>query len=239
MIHIKIGIMQPYFFPYLGYYSLMKYTDYFILFDTPQFIRKGFINRNRILDAKGKPLFVTAPIVGASRETRIKDTKISYTNNWFSKIYGQLTAYKKRAPYYEKVLELLHDVESKHFLNITDLNAYTLDKTAQYIGISFHYDIFSKMNLRIDEVYAPDEWALNITKALGYDTYVNPPGGLSFFDKEKYIKNDIKLQFLQNNLNPYSQRNGTFVEGLSILDAMMFLDPQTILELLDDFTIIE
>lgn len=235
---MKIGIMQPYFFPYLGYFSLIKNTNYFVIFDTPQYIRRGWVNRNRVLDSKGNPCYITVPVVAADRSTAIMDTKINNKAKWMEKIKGQLTVYKKKAPYYKEVIELITDIENRQFETISELNIYTLEKVCEYLGIQYKYDIFSKMDLKIDEVNAPDEWALNITKALGYDTYVNPPGGMSFFDKSKYDNAEINLEFLKINLKPYIQRIGRFEEGLSILDAMMFLKPEEINEMLDDYIIL-
>lgn len=83
---MKLGIMQPYFLPYLGYFSLIKNTDYFIIFDTPQYIRRGWVNRNRILDAKGNPCYITVPVVAADRNTSIMDTEINYQEKWMEKI---------------------------------------------------------------------------------------------------------------------------------------------------------
>ena len=100
-----------------------------------------------------------------------------------------LISYKKRAPNYKVVLELIKDIESKKFKYISELNIYTLERVCEYLGIPYKYDIFSKMDLEIDEVKAPDEWALNITKALGYDTYINPPGGMSFL-----IEKNMRIQ---------------------------------------------
>lgn len=235
---MKIGIMQPYFLPYLGYFSLIKNTDYFVIFDTPQYIRRGWVNRNRILDAKGNPCYITIPVVASDRSTAIMDTEINYKEKWIEKIKGQLTVYKRKAPNYKVVLELINDIESKKFKYISELNIYTLEKVCEYLNIPYKYDIFSKMDLKIDRVKAPDEWALNITKALGYDTYINPPGGMSFFDRKKYEAENINLEFLKINLKPYIQRIGKFEEGLSIIDAMMFLKPEEINEMLDDYTIL-
>lgn len=235
---MKIGIMQPYFFPYLGYFSLIKNTDYFVIFDTPQYIRRGWVNRNRILDAKGEATYITVPIVSTERDTVIKDIEISYEKKWLEKIKGQMTVYKKKAPYYKKIIKFIDDIEEKNFKYLSELNIYTLEKVCEYLEIPYKYDVFSKMDLKIDEVKEADEWALNITKALGYDTYVNPPGGMSFFDRDKYLANNINLEFLKINLKPYIQRTGRFEEGLSILDVMMFLDPKEINSLLDDFEIL-
>ena len=94
---MKIEIMQPYLFPYIGYFSLIKNTDHFVFFDTPQYIRKGWINRNRIIGATGEAVFFTIPVQKAKRETPINKIMISQNENWKMKILGQLNVYK-RAP---------------------------------------------------------------------------------------------------------------------------------------------
>ena len=87
---MKIAIMQPYFFPYIGYFSLIKNTDHFIFFDTPQYIRKGWINRNRIIGANGDATFFTVPVQKMPRETAINKMLISQNEDWKQKILGQL-----------------------------------------------------------------------------------------------------------------------------------------------------
>ena len=233
---MKLGIMQPYLFPYVGYYALINYVDRFVFFDTPQYIRKGWINRNRIIKTDGTPDYFTIPVEKSSRETAIKDIKINNTIPWKEKIFGQLTAYKKRAPYYEAVIGLIRDVfegESK----ISDLSIKSVVTTCKYIGIETPFDIFSKMELAIGHVDEPDEWALQITKALGYQIYVNPPGGADFFHRRKYEQAGIELQFLEAELKQYNQRIGKFEQGLSMVDMMMFLEASEIRQLLEYYTI--
>lgn len=236
---MKLGIMQPYFFPYLGYFSLIKYSDEFIFFDTPQYISHGWVNRNRVLKQDGTPNYIIVPIQKAKQETAIKDILISENANWQDKIYGQLTAYKKRAPRYKDTLDFLHSIIDQDYENnLSKLNIETTKAVCEYLGVDRKFEIFSGMNLEIEEVNMPDEWALNITKALGGDIYVNPPGGQSFFDKSKYDAANIELQFLKSNLRPYVQRIGRFEPGLSIIDAMMFCSPEEINDILDDYEII-
>lgn len=230
---MKIAIMQPYFFPYIGYFSLIKNTDYFIFFDTPQYIRKGWINRNRILGTNGNDVYFTIPVEKCSRETPIKDVKISCNENWKEKWLGQLTVYKKRAPYYLEIMRLIQDVLSFNTQFISEMAINSVIKTCQYLGINFNYEIYSKMDLPSFEVNAPDEWALGITKAMKYDTYVNPPGGKEFFDASKYTKANIELQFLTQEIIEYNQRSREFVPGLSILDVMMFCAPKEIVDMMD------
>lgn len=233
------GIMQPYFFPYVGYFSLIEYADRFIFFDTPQYISHGWVNRNRILNPKGQPIYITVPIKKSSRETPINQIEIVAGNDWKEKIYGQITLYKKKALFYKDTEEFLHYVlDEFQGVCLSELNIRATIESCKKIGIDCRFDTFSKMNLEIASVQEPDEWALNITKALGGDVYVNPPGGQSFFDKSKYDKENIELRFLESNLRKYIQRIGRFEPGLSIIDVMMFCKNEEIKEIIKDYKII-
>lgn len=233
---MKIAIMQPYLFPYIGYFSLIKNTDYFVFFDTPQYIRKGWINRNRILSTNGDVTYFTVPIQKADRNTPINKSVISYNYDWKVKILGQLNIYKK-APNYDKVINLVNDVFNTDTMLISDLAIKSIVKTCEYLDIDIKYDIFSKLNLALPEVKEPDEWALYITKELGYNTYINPPGGMSFFNREKYQINDVDLQFLVQEIIPYRQNREVFIPALSMIDVMMFCSCNEINEMLCKYKI--
>ena len=234
---MKLAIMQPYFFPYVGYFSLMDYADYFISFDTAQYISHGWINRNRILSSNGEPIYMTVPIKKATRETAIKDIEIDNTQDWKGKIFGQLTAYKRKAPKYKETTDVLYDIlNSSDTTLLSRLNFHILKSIANYLGIECDFDEFSEMNLAVSDVSEPDEWALNISKALGANEYVNPPGGITFFDKNMYDNAGIELKFLKSKLKPYIQRIGRWEPGLSIIDVMMFCDKDEILDILKDYT---
>ena len=237
---MKLGIMQPYFFPYLGYFALIKYTDKWIVFDNVQYIERGWINRNRIINpTKPEDMYINIPLENHHRDILIKDVLISNNENYKEKILAQLwTSYKKRAKYFNNVYKLVEEVLSLDTKSITELNVYALKKVNEYLCIPFDYEIFSKMNLIIDEVHDPGEWALNISKALNATEYVNPPGGIELFDKEKFHQNNIELKFLKINLKPYNQKKAKFLEGLSIIDVMMFNSANEIRDMLDDYQII-
>lgn len=234
---MKLAIMQPYFFPYIGYISLIKNTDYFVFFDTPQYIRKGWINRNRILGNNHTEVYITVPIAKQHRETPINQIKISNNTDWKEKILRQLMIYKKRAPFYNDVMDMIHIVFEKEYDTISELAIQSVICSCEYLGMEIKYDIYSQMDLPDFHVKEPDEWALNITKHIGYDTYVNPPGGKSFFSLQKYKEEGITLQFLEQELLPYNQRNGEFIAGLSILDVMMFCKPESIVDMMNYYKI--
>ena len=233
---MKIAIMQPYLFPYIGYFSLIKNTDFFVFFDTPQYIRKGWINRNRILSANGDITYFTVPIQKAYRNTPINKIIVSNNYDWKMKTLGQLNIYKK-APNYGRVIDLVKGIFNTDTMLISDLAIKSIVKTCEYLDIDIKYDIFSKMNLALPEVKEPDEWALYITKELGYNTYINPPGGMSFFNREKYQINDVDLQFLVQEIIPYRQNREVFIPALSMIDVMMFCSCNEINEMLCKYKI--
>ena len=234
-----LGIMQPYFMPYLGYFSLIKHTDNFILFDTVQFIRHGWIERNRILKPDEGWQYIQVPLIKAQgRATLIKDVLINNAENWQNKVLAQIQHYKKKAPYYYKVVNLLNTLFSDEYKDISSLNRASLQIVCDYLGFQRDLPVFSEMGVAIEPANAPDEWALNICKALGADSYINPIGGTEFFDRAKYSNAGIDISFQKMELLEYEQKRTSFEPGLSIIDVLMFNTPEETNKLLDAFTLI-
>ncbi|MBU3822752.1 WbqC family protein [Flavobacteriaceae bacterium XHP0103] len=234
---MTLGIMQPYFMPYLGYLALINHVDQFILFDTPQYIRHGWIERNRVLKLSGAPMYIKVPLLKHHQDTPICSISINNSIDWKSKIFAQLAHYKKKAPYYNNVIELLETVFENEYTSIVDLNYKSLLIICNYLDIKTPISIWSEMNLAIEPVNAPDEWALHISKALKAKSYFNPPGGRSFFDNEKYRMAGIDLRFLEISAEPYKQFGQDFIGYLSILDVMMFCDKEEIKLMINNVTI--
>jgi hypothetical protein len=233
---MKIAIMQPYFFPYIGYFSLIKHTDKFILFDVVQFIYHGWIERNRILKQSGGWQYVRVPLQKHSRETIIKDIVIDNGHAWKEKIIAQLQHYRKTAPYYLTVNELIMEGLSQKYTSIVNLNLNALKCVCEYLNIHTPLEIFSAIGLEIGSVRAPDEWALNICRAMkGVTEYWNPMGGKDIFDKSKYEANQIKLCFHKTNVTEYNQTRPAFEAGLSIIDVLMFNSVEQVNKMLDNY----
>ena len=233
----KLAIMQPYFFPYIGYFSLIKHTDEWIVFDTPQFIRHGWIERNRILKPSEGWQYIKVPLEKHPREATIRDIRIRTNEPWRNLIFAQLEHYKKSAPYYAPVISFLREAFEHQTDSIVSMDVRLLEAACRYIGIPFRAHVFSKMGLRLPEVTAPDEWSLNISLEVGAVEYINPPGGEGFFDRAKFERAGVHLTFLRANSRAYDQRRTVFEPGLSIIDVMMFNTRDQITEMLDDYTI--
>jgi len=234
---MKLGIMQPYFLPYIGYFSLIANTDRFILLDTVQFIRHGWIERNRILKPDKGWQYIRVPLIKPNgREALIKDVLINNKEKWQERILAQLQHYKKTAPYYRVVIDLLGNIFSDKYDDIVACDKFALEKVLEYLGINKTIEVFSEINLQIEKACAPDEWALNICKAIkGVDEYWNPPGGMSFFDGEKYKQNNIALKFQSVKITEYDQKRELFEPALSIIDVLMFNSAEETREMLGKY----
>ena len=136
-LEMKLGIMQPYFFPYLGYFDLINYSDRWIIFDEVQYIRHGWMNRNRIHHPKEGCLYIIVPIIKHARCTIIKDIAISDDPKWKSKILGQLNHYKKNAPYFKETYSFVEDCLSINEKTLSRFNSLILEKTCSRLGITF------------------------------------------------------------------------------------------------------
>lgn len=234
---MKIGVMQPYFFPYLGYFQLIGHVDRFILFDDVQYIRHGWINRNRILKPVEGVQYIIAPLAEHGQTTIIRDIAVKSGNDWKEKISRQLEHYKKRSPFYAEVQKLVTTCWENEETGLARFNAFCLKAVCDYIGIGFKVEISSAMNFDYSNVSDAGEWALRVSEQLGASEYVNPPGGISLFDPAKFEKSNIKLSFIHPQLAAYSQRRTTFEPGLSIIDVLMFNEPAKVREMLANYTI--
>jgi hypothetical protein len=221
-----LGIMQPYFFPYLGYFDHINVCDRWVVFDVAQYIRRGYVNRNRILHPRpqgGKEWqWIIAPVKKHSRNTLIKDIQVTDGTQWKKKIIGQLNHYKKRAKNYSDTVTFIEECFDTEDTSLARLNVRIMQHCCHKLGIAFEYSIFSEMNLNIGSVNEPGEWALRISEAMGADEYVNPPGGRHLFDPEKFRKIGCKLTIREPAVFAYKPNGFPFVEHLSIIDVMMW-----------------
>ncbi|MBI4996375.1 MAG: WbqC family protein [Rhodocyclales bacterium] len=229
---MRLGMMQPYFFPFLGHFDLIRSTDRWIVFDTPQYIRHGWINRNRILHPDQGWQWILVPLRKHSHTAAINDVEINEDLPWRRTILGQLTHYRRRAPYYDTVVQFVQDCLSTPETSLARLNARILERACRLLGVPFSYQLFSEMNLAIDPVAGPGDWALRVAAALGADEYVNPPGGEPLFDRAAFAAAGIALTIRQPPCMEYRCRGYGFEPHLSIIDVLMWNRPEEISEFL-------
>lgn len=237
---MRLAVMQPYFFPYLGYFSLIAATDRFVVFDPVQFIRRGWINRNQILKPDYRTSqYVTVPIAKQSRETTIRDTEIAANSDWETRIVAQLQHYKKRAPYFADVMKLLRRCFDLKTNSIVELNLHCLQIICESLEIDLDVVRFETIERDVEPAGRAGEWAVNVSRVMNAKSYLNPIGGREIFDTQDFSKHGIELAFIQNQLTSYCQNNSQFIPGLSILDVMLFNSHAETRRLVDDFVILE
>lgn len=225
----RLGIMQPYFFPYLGYFSLIAATDRWIVFDPVQYIRKGWMNRNRVLKQGGGVKYVGVTMAPHSRDTLIKDMRLSTDIDHREQLVRHLDHYKNaRAPFYADVVAVIEACFASGEDRLVPFLVRCLSLTCEHIGIPFQCEVYSEMDLEHEPAHAPGDWALNVSSTLKVATYINPPGGREIFETKAFRDKGVELLFLEQELTPYDQRSPGFEPGLSIIDVMMFNEPAAI-----------
>lgn len=230
---MRLGVMQPYFFPYLGHFDLIRNTDRWIIFDTPQYIRHGWINRNRILHPQTGWQYVIVPLHKHGHRTAIKDIRVNDQVRWRDTLLGQLTHYKRRAPFYGETVDLVRDCLARPEPSIGHLNGHILEKICQRLGITFNHGYFSDLDLNIGETTHPGDWALRIAAALGAREYINPPGGEGLFDPAAFAARGIQLTIRHPPQMEYTCRGRPFEPNLSVIDVLMWNSAETIKAFLD------
>jgi len=231
---MKLALMQPYFFPYLGYFDLINSVDKWIVFDTAQYIKRGWIHRNRILHPKNGCQYIIVPVKKHSYRSRINEIIIDNEQNWRRKIIRKLQRYKKNAPYFDQVIDLVEDSFAIEEKNISRLNAAMLSRVCKYLGIRFNYTYLSEMNIKIGPVEGPGDWGLRVSEEMDAKEYVNLFGGKHLFNEFKFKQKNIKLTIKHLPYFKYSCDGYEFMPNLSILDLLMWNKPETIKLYLDN-----
>lgn len=230
--------MQPYFFPHLGYFDLINATDKWVVFNTAQYARKGWMNRNRVLDPNKDWQYITVPVEKMPRNTPIKEMKIAHSSPWRQKMLKQLKVIYSSAPFFECVYPLVERTIKPQWIGLENLLIVGITNTCDYLGIDYNLSVYSDMDIDVsDRVNHAGEWALEISKAMGATEYINPPGGEKLFVREDFEAAGIKLTIRDMPPMEYTcSRAFKWVPRLSIIDVMMWNSPQEIKKYLDTWS---
>lgn len=230
---MKMAIMQPYFFPYIGYFQLINSVDRFIFYDDVNFIKNGWINRNRIL-LNNQPHYITVQLNGASSYKLIKDIKFTDNRPKLKKTIEQ--AYKK-APYFNIVWPIIENCLDLKTELISELAIYSVIHSCKYLNIKPCFEISSKIYPETENLERTDR-LMEICRLNNASQYINPIGGTELYNKDDFIRKGMQLNFIRSKKITYNQNNQQFVEWLSIIDVMMFNSVEMIKTMLNEYELI-
>lgn len=215
---MRLAIMQPYFFPYVGYFQLIAAVDQFVIYDNIKYTKKGWINRNRML-LNGKDVMFSLPLKSDSDYLDVWERELSEDFNrekWLNQLKG---AYR-RAPYFAQTFPLVEKIMQYEDMNLFRFLHHSIVKTCEHLGLTTEIKISSA--IAIDHSLKNQGKVLALCEAVGANIYVNTIGGMELYSKEAFSERGIELKFIKSKPFEYPQFGNVFVPWLSIIDVMMF-----------------
>lgn len=228
---MKLGIMQPYFFPYIGYWQLINAVDKYVVYDDVAYIKGGWINRNNLLINSNKCL-ITLPIQNSSSFKNINEIEITNNEKLKNKLLKTIQMAYKKALYFNEIMPIIEDLIINNS-NIAMLNYNSIIRICEYLNINTEIILSSQIDK--NNTLKGQDKVIHINKLLGSDEYINAIGGMELYDTKEFEQNNIKLRFLQTDKIEYKQFNNEFIPNLSIIDVLMFNSPQEIKEILNKY----
>ena len=230
---MTIGIMQPYLFPYIGYWQLINIVDTFVIYDNIQFSKKGWFHRNNIL-LNGKKKLFSIPLKKDSDSLDVVERYISDgAEKEINKIIRQVENAYKKAPYFVDVFPLIKEIFQNAERNLFKYIYNSVIQICEYLEINTNIVISSTIN--IDHSLKSQDKVIALNKALNATKYINPIGGIELYEYEIFQNENIELAFLNSNVLEYNQFEKGFIPYLSIIDIMMFNSREDIKKLLLEY----
>ena len=226
---MKAAIMQPYFFPYIGYFQLIGSVDLFIVYDNIKYTKKGWVNRNRMLQ-NDKDVMFSLPLKSDSDLLNVRDRELAADFNR-DKLLNQIGGAYRRAPYFAQTFPLIEQVVRYEERNLFKFIHHSLVRTCKHLGIATEIRVSS--DIAIDHDLKNQDKVLALCEAVGASTYVNAIGGMELYSKDEFRTRGIELKFIRSKPFEYAQLGNEFVPWLSIIDVMMFNPLDTIRECIE------
>jgi len=225
--------MQPYIFPYIGYFQLINSVDQFVVYDNIKYTKKGWVNRNRIL-CNGKDEYISIPLKKDSDFLNVDQRFVA--DSWEQEQHKFLNKIKecyRKAPFFQETFEVIKECISYEDRNLFNYILQSLKILCGYLDITTPLIISS--SIEIDHELTAEHKVLSLCKALQANTYINPIGGVELYDKAFFKQAGIDLFFLKTGSVEYRQFDNEFIPFLSIIDVMMFNDKDTIKSMLNNY----
>ena len=227
--------MQPYLFPYIGYWQLINAVDKFVLLDDVNFIKRGWINRNNIL-INGQAHLFSIPLKKPSQNKLIMETRLNWLVEEKNAFLKMIESVYKKAPFFQDCWPVLNKIVSHQEEDVTSLVQFSVEEILRYLRIE--KPILRSSAIPKDPSLRAQARIIAICKYLQATHYINPIGGQSLYLAEDFAAEHISLHFIQTGNLCYKQFKNDFVPNLSIIDVMMFNSVPQIQQMLNNFKLL-
>ena len=217
---MTLGIMQPYFMPYIGYFQLMKAVDRYVVYDDVNYIKRGWVNRNNIL-VNGEKRMFTITLKKASQNKLFNEIVIG---DDFEKLMKMLRMNYSKAINFDETMTLMERIISFPDKQLAVFVANSFQEILKYLSIDTELLMSSSI--------------IKDNSLRGTDVYYNAIGGRNLYDKEEFKKQGIILNFVYPVVQPYPQLHvNDFVSNLSMIDILMNNTKDDVNRLLDVYRV--
>lgn len=232
---MKLGIMQPYFFPYIGYWQLINAVDLFIIYDDVNFIKGGWVTRNMILN-NGAPSYFSLHTFKASPFVPINRVEVAPDRIKKRKLIEMLRYCYRKAPCFLHVFPMIERMILNKERNLAAFLTDSISEICKYLNIDTEIRLSSEID-KNSELKGRDK-VIDICKRMQAARYYNAIGGQAIYLKEDFHQHGIALNFLRSKPIKYRQFNNEFCPNLSIIDLLMFNPVDDIKKMLLEYELI-
>ena len=227
----KLAAMQPYFFPYIGYFQLIDEVDIFVLYDKVSYRKSTWLNRNRIKDkGTSQPLYLTVPVQHVSSNMLIEKVRITKNDDWKTQFKNLIYYNYKRALFFDEVFEFIVELIFNDEKSLHKYNGNILLNISKKLGImtsiiienEAHEQVEANLrNMDIPNELRKQHRVIQLCKLYDSKDYINPINGMSLYDFDFFERHNTQLHFMEAERIEYPQFNEPFWENMSIIDVLM------------------
>lgn len=230
---MNLAIMQPYFFPYIGYFQLINAVEKFVFYDDVQFIKGGWINRNYILEKGERRLLITLNLEHASPNKKINEIRVKDNSK---KLIKTIEQNYSRAPFFDQAFPVIQEILrfSSDMPLISEIASFSIYKISKYLGLKTDF-VFSSKNYPETLNHGQVDRLISICRTENAENYINLLGGKEIYSKQVFKEQSISLFFIKMKKIQYDQRNKEFIPNLSIIDVVMYNSKLQTLNLLNNY----
>ena len=255
---MKLAIMQPYFFPYLGYFQAINAVDKYILYGNLDYITEGWMHRNRILVKNQKPIYINVNVIGRSSNKKINEMELVENTRWKKKLLNTIELNYRGSKFFNDVFPLIVQLINADRKLLFDYNCHIIKEICQFLEIqtiietnnSKYLDLEKELEETKNNTHSnSSEFISNnpikkvarvikICQTENSRTFINAIGGTQLYNKEDFKNYGIDLYFVETKPYLYEQFSNEFHPGLSIIDVLMHNGKNKTKQLLNNYNLV-